>query len=127
METPADGQYGVGWYSAYGLPGSGGNIVMSAHETWNHMQGPFYALHKAQLGDEINVKMADGKTLTYKVISNRRYPVANMPMSDIIWPGIRPKNEEWLTLFTCGGRIEYDSSGFGEYLDRDVVVARRVS
>ncbi len=127
METPADGQYGVGWYPSYGLPGGGGNIVMSAHETWNHMQGPFYGLHKAELGDEITVKMADGKNITYKVISNRRYPVSSIPMNDIIWPDIRPKNEEWLTLLTCGGRIVYDSSGFGEYLDRDVVVARRVS
>lgn len=127
METPSDGQYGVGWYPDYGLPGSGGNIVMSAHETWNHQQGPFYGLHKAVLGDEINVKMADGKVLTYKVISNRRYQVDNIPMGQIIWPDIRPKGEEWLTLLTCGGRIVYNGDGFGEYLDRDVVVARRVS
>ncbi|MFA7249053.1 MAG: class F sortase, partial [Dehalococcoidia bacterium] len=126
MEAPDDGQYAVGWFPEYGMPGSGGNIVMTAHETWNHLQGPFYRLHRAALGDDIEVKMADGRTLLYKVISNRRYQVDDMPMGDIIWPGIRPQAEEWLTLITCGGRIVYGESGFGEYLDRDVVVARRM-
>ena len=127
MEAPEDGVYAIGWFPEYGKPGHGGNIVITAHETWNHMRGPFYGLNKAKLGDEIEVRQADGKTLVYKVISNKRYAVNNIPMGDIIWPGIRPSNEEWLTLLTCGGRIEYNSAGFGEYLDRDVVVARRVS
>jgi len=126
MEAPDDGVYAIGWYPEFGLPGAGGNIMITAHETWNHMQGPFYGLNKATLGDEIEVRMADGRTLVYKVISNKRYPVASIPMGDIIWPTIRPQNEEWLTLLTCGGRIVYSDGGFGEYLDRDVVVARRV-
>ena len=126
MQAPNDGVYATGWFPDYGLPGAGGNIVMTAHETWNHMQGPFYGMHKAALADEIEVKMADGRTLVYKVISNKRYQVDNIPMGDIIWPNIRPKNEEWLTLLTCGGRIVYGNNGFGDYLDRDVVVARRV-
>ncbi len=127
MQTPEDSSYAVGWYPEYGLPGAGGNVVMSAHETWNHMQGPFYGLHKAALGDVIQVKMADGRTLQYKVISNRRYAVDSIPTGDIIWPKIRPTGEEWLTMLTCGGRLVYNGNGFGEYLDRDVVVARRVS
>jgi len=126
MQAPDDGVYAVGWFPDYGLPGAGGNIVMTAHETWNHVQGPFYGLHKAGLGDDIEVKMADGKTIAYKVISNKRYKVDGIPMADIIWPKIRPQNEEWITLLTCGGEIVYGSNGFGEYLSRDVVVARRV-
>jgi sortase (surface protein transpeptidase) len=126
MQAPDDGTYAIGWFPEFGLPGAGGNPVITAHETWNHMQGPFYGLHKAALGDDVQVKMSDGRTLEYKVISNKRYQVDGMPMGDIIWPKIRPNNEEWLTLITCGGRIVYSGSGFGEYLDRDVVVARRV-
>jgi hypothetical protein len=95
MQAPDDGTYAIGWYPDFGLPGNGGNAVITAHETWNHMQGPFYGIHNAVLGDEINVKMADGRTLVYKVISNRRYQVDGMPMGDIIWPSIRPRNEEW--------------------------------
>ena len=126
MQAPDEGVYAIGWFPEYGVPGAGGNIVITAHETWNHMQGPFYGMNKAALGDEIEMRMTDGRTLVYKVISNKRYPVDGIPMGDIIWPKIRPQNEEWLTLLTCGGRIVYSANGFGDYLDRDVVVARRV-
>jgi hypothetical protein len=127
MEAPEDGVYAIGWYPQFGKPGHGGNIMITAHETWNHLQGPFYGLHKAKLGDVIEMHMADGTKLVYHVISNKRYKVDSIPMGEIIWPTIRPQNEEWLTLFTCGGEIVYGANGFGDYLDRDVVVARRMS
>ena len=39
----------------------------------------------------------------------------------------RPEGEEWITLITCGGRfVATQPNGLGEYLDRDVVVARRI-
>jgi hypothetical protein len=59
--------------------------------------------------------------MTYK-----RYDLNSLPMGEIINPKNRPFGESWITLITCGGRIVYDASGFGEYLDRDVVVARMV-
>jgi sortase (surface protein transpeptidase) len=125
METPHDASYAVGWYRTYDRPGPAGNVILSAHETWNHMQGPFYGLHVAQPGDELELRMATGAVYRYRVTTNTRYAVATMPMAEILWPTARSANDEWLTLITCGGRIEYDSSGFGEYLDRDVVVAVR--
>lgn len=127
MESPRDGSYAVGFYSDFDRPGTGGNSIFSAHETWNHLQGPFYQLNQAKAGDEVAVVMADGKQFRYRVFSNTRYQVDTMPMAEILWPSKRPPGEEWLTLFTCGGRIVYDNSGFGEYLDRDVVVAKRLS
>lgn len=127
MESPRDGSYAVGFYPDFDRPGSGGNAIFSAHETWNHFQGPFYQLGLAKVGEEIAVVMADGKMFRYRVFSNTRYEVDSMPMAEILWPKKRPAGEEWLTLLTCGGRIVYDSSGFGEYLDRDVVVAKRIS
>lgn len=127
MESPRDGSYAVGFYPDFDRPGTGGNAIFSAHETWNHFQGPFYQLNQAKSGDEIIILMADGKQIRYRVLSNTRYQVDTMPMAEIIWPSKRPPGEEWITLLTCGGRIVYDSSGFGEYLDRDVVVARRAS
>lgn len=126
MQAPADGSYAVGWYPEYGPPGVAGNAIFTAHESWNHLQGPFYSLHRAQEGDELTVVMADGLGYRYRVISKARYAVDTMPMSAILWPGVRPADEQWITLITCGGRIVYDASGFGEYLDRDVVVARRI-
>lgn len=127
MESPRDGSYAVGFYVDYDRPGTGGNSIFSAHETWNHFQGPFYQLKQAKAGDEVSVVMADGTQFHYRVVSNTRYEVSTIPMAEILWPSNRPAGEEWLTLLTCGGRIVYDSSGFGDYLDRDVVVAKRIS
>lgn len=127
MDTPADAQYAVGYYPYFKVkPGESGNAIFSAHETWQHMQGPFFALHYAQPGDEIYVQMTDGKEYRYQIVSYKRYEEKAMPMADIIDPKARPFGEAWLTMITCGGRIVYDSSGFGEYLDRDVVVAKLV-
>ncbi len=126
LPTPNDAMYRVGWYTDFGQPGAGGNSVFSAHETWNHYQAPFFHLAKAELGDEVAIDMADGRRLVYSVISNTRYEVTSIPMAAILWPPQRGA-DEWITLITCGGRIVYDErTGFGEYLDRDVVVARRV-
>ncbi len=128
MEAPDnDGSYAVGWYPDFSPPGVGGNAVFSAHETWAHMQGPFYFMHAAQAGDEIYLDMATGERFTYQVISTARYTVETIPMGEVLWPSNRPQAEQWITLITCGGRIEYHADGFGDYLDRDVVVLRRVS
>jgi sortase (surface protein transpeptidase) len=128
MDSPNDGSYAVGYYPDYStLPGESGNVIMSAHETWNHQQGPFYQMHKAKAGDEISIGMTDGSVYRYRVMSNTRYDVETIPMGEVIWPSKRAFGEQWLTLITCGGRIVYDASGFGEYLDRDVVIAKRVT
>lgn len=127
MQTPVDANYAVGYYPDFKVkPGESGNAIFSAHETWQHMQGPFYALHYAAVGDDIYVEMNDGKEFHYRVISYKRYEVKNMPMDQILNPKGRAFGEQWMTLITCGGRIVYDETGFGEYLDRDVVVAKLV-
>ena len=43
-----------------------------------------------------------------------------------MWPSDRPEAQEWLTLYTCGGEIIYGDRGFGDYLARDVLVAKWV-
>src|SRR5690606_39312568 len=63
MESPIDGSYAVGWYPPdsshqFGVPDEEGNLVFSAHETWNHMQGPFYYVHKARRSEERRVGQA---------------------------------------------------------------------
>jgi hypothetical protein len=127
MQSPIDGVYAVGWYPAFSAPGQPGNAVFSAHETWNHQRGPFYSLRNAAAGTEITIQMTDGRSFRFQVMTNRRYDLDDMPMAEILWPSARGAGEAWITLITCGGRIVYDSTGFGEYLDRDVVVARLVT
>ncbi len=128
MQSPIDGNYSVGFYPDFPKPGQSGNAIFSAHETWNHLQGPFYQVHQAKLGESIFVNMADGRTIRYQITSNIRYDINKMPMGEILNPSARKFGEEWITLITCGGRIVYDvTTGFGEYLDRDVFVAKRVA
>ena len=128
MEAPDhDGSYAVGWYSTFARPGEPGNAMFSAHETWNHYQGPFYWMYTAEIGDRLSLDMANGQRYTYQVISTARYTVDTIPMGDILYPANRPQSEEWITLITCGGSIVYGANGFGDYNDRDIVVMKRVS
>lgn len=132
MESPdADGNHAVGWYAPdsrwdFGTPGEIGNSVFSAHETWNHLQGPFYQVHEARIGDFIYLDLENGERRKYQIARVTRYPVGEMPMREVLWPSDRPEYEEWITLYTCGGEIVYDATGYGDYLARDVLVARWV-
>lgn len=128
MEAPDnDGSYAVGWYHSFAAPGEPGNAIFSAHETWNHYQGPFYWMYTAEIGDRLSLDMANGQRYTYEVISMARYTVDNIPMGEILYPPHRPQSEEWITLITCGGSIVYGANGYGDYIDRDIVVMKRVS
>jgi hypothetical protein len=48
-------------------------------------------------------------------------------MGEVIWPSDQPAAEEWITLITCGGTfVRTSEQGWGEYIHRDVVVARLI-
>jgi hypothetical protein len=131
LDTPRDAVNGVGWYYIYDKPGFGGNAVFAAHVNYNRKPGPFVNLANAKPGDQITVQMENGPAYVYEVFFFQRYYVNTMPMGDLIAGVVggqtRPEGEEWITLITCGGRfVANQPGGFGEYLDRDVVVARRV-
>ena len=126
MQSPTDGVHAIGWYPGLGKPGFGKNAIFAAHETWSNNPGPFYQLHRAAPGDAMTITMDDGTEYHYEVLSNTRYDAATIPMGEILQPPERPRDEEWITLITCGGRF-ISHGEFGEYLDRDVVVARRVT
>ncbi len=131
LDTPKDGVGKVGWYYIYEKPGWGGNALFAAHVNYNFKQGPFANLYKAKEKDQITIQMEGGPAYVYEVFYLKRYDVNTIPMGDLI-DGIldgvrRPEGEEWITLITCGGRFQQtQENGLGEYLDRDVVVARRV-
>jgi sortase (surface protein transpeptidase) len=128
MEAPDDGVRAVGWYNEWATPGAGGgNTVFSAHETWNLQRAPFYALNQLAVGDTLTVVMRSGAEYRYVVANNRRYLADAMPLGQIIWPSARPEAEEWATFITCGGRYVRTANGYFEYLERDVIVARRVA
>lgn len=127
LDTPHN-PHNTGWYTIYDKPGFGGNAVFSAHvDYFPNILGPFHKLSKTDLGDEIIVTMANGLEYHYKIIRKARYNVDSIPMGDLIWPQNKPAEVEWVTLITCGGEFRAtSSSGAGEYLQRDVVVAERI-
>lgn len=157
LDTPHDANNKIGWYHIYAVtnasgdaslhfegipdparvdnsthilkPGYGTNSVFSAHETWNFQAGPFKDLNRANPGDLVVVDMDDGAEYTYRIFSKQRYNVDTMPMGDLIWPKGRPADKEWITLITCGGDFipTPGGNGLGEYTQRDVVIAERIS
>ncbi|MXX18639.1 MAG: sortase [Dehalococcoidia bacterium] len=125
----------VGWYDIYDKPGFGTSSLFSAHKDWHpDIRGPFYALTELEDGDLVIVVMDDGREYVYEVFFQRRYVTGEMPMADLIWPHeaedeelLRPADEEWVTLITCGGDfIPTEDDGSGYYVHRDVVIARLV-
>ncbi len=126
----------VGWYHIYDKPGFGTSSLFSAHKDWaaDNIRGPFYALTELKAGDLVIVVMDDGREYVYEVFFQQRYVTGDLPMHDLIWPHeaeneelLRPAEEEWVTLITCGGDfIPTEPDGSGYYVHRDVVIARLV-
>jgi hypothetical protein len=132
METPKD-PHNTGWYyepetpDRWDRPGWGGNAVFSAHvDYWPDIVGPFSRLAETKPGDRIHVVMEDGTRYVYEAVTNTQYDADTIPMGEIIDPPERPAGEEWVTLITCGGTFVRGPQGWGEYLHRDVVVAKLV-
>ena len=126
----------VGWYDIYDKPGFGTSSLYSAHKDyWPNIRGPFYALTELEAGDQIVVVMDDGREYVYEVFFKERYTKDSIPMYDLIWPHkarnpelLRPEDEEWIALYTCGGDfVETTERGAGYYIHRDVVIARLVN
>ena len=125
----------VGWYDIYDKPGFGTSSLYSAHKDYYpDILGPFHKLTDLQAGDLVVVVMDDGREYVYEVFLQERYVAGEVPMADLIAPHeaenpdlLRPADEEWVVLITCGGDfVELEEDGPGYYVHRDVVIARLV-
>ena len=106
------------WPGLGGVPGKGGNVVMAGHVDYIRY-GPavFWRLHELEVGDTIEIQMADGTTATYKVEFNKQ-----LDASAADWtPIVEATADESITLITCGGQFEA-----GHYNNRQIVWGRRV-
>jgi len=98
--------------------GFGGNAIFSGHVDYIHY-GPavFWDLDKLKPGDEVDVRLADGITYHYAVVSNGKSAV-----DDIRWDQVfGVDGHDAVTLLTCAG--SWDGH---EYSDRRIVRAERV-
>ena len=129
LDVPSD-PLKVGWYGIFDRPGWLGNAIFSAHvDYWPDIRGPFYDLSRLDPGDEVVVVMDNRQEYRYRVFRKQRYDATTIPMGNLISAADKPTEAEWITLITCGGRFRayLDGGGPGEYLDRDVVIAERIS
>ncbi|MBI5947795.1 MAG: class F sortase [Chloroflexi bacterium] len=114
LDVPSDPRT-VAWYDFTGRPGAPGNAVFSGHLDWKDY-GPavFWRLKDLVPGDVIEVVLKDGSTVAYTVASAKSYPVAEVPMAEVVAQTVSRS----ATFITCGG-----SFSAGEYSHRLVVRA----
>jgi sortase (surface protein transpeptidase) len=97
-----------------------GSAVILGHV--DSVNGPavFDRLVDLKVGDRVTVKLADGKTVHFKVIGLREYSKKNFPEKLVY--GSRPYSA--LQLVTCGGLFDSQTH---HYLSNIVVFTKLVS
>jgi len=119
MDVP-DGPEDVAWYNFTARPGMAGNAVLSGHLDYhNYGAAVFWRLKELSEGDMVEVRLADGSVLRYRVSLKLSYDARMAPVSEIVGP----TSKEVVTLITCGGTFD---SGSRNYSNRLVVRAERI-
>jgi sortase A len=115
MEIP-DLPNTVGWYRHGPAPLEAGTTVIAGH--LDDLNGPsvFYRLGQLGPGQEIELTMASGETVSYVVRAQVRYPFDAVPASEVY----RRDGPHELALLTCAG--VFDRS-VGRYTETLVVYA----
>ena len=123
-EVPSSGAE-VGWYNYSGRPGSGSNVVISGHVTWNKRAAVFWRLGELQEGELIRLTTEGGGQLVYQVTANLLVDPSDPESVRLIYP----TDTEMLTLVTRRGTFNRDASARfgGQYTHRTVVQAKPVS
>lgn len=116
MEAP-DRPEEVAWYDFTALPGEGSNVVLAGHVDFAGV-GPavFWDLWRVQVGDIVELQLADGRVVRYRVSGLETVEEATAPVERIVGP----TPMERLTLITCAGNY---NPATGRYDQRLIVVA----
>ncbi|MCS5719909.1 class F sortase [Herbiconiux sp. CPCC 205763] len=118
IEPPTD--FGsAGWYRDGVVPGQLGPAVIAGHI--DSVVGPavFYDLVKLTPGDTVQVELADGSTVAFRVDRSIQVPKNDFPTEAVYGP----TPDAQLRLVTCGGTFD-DASG--HYVDNVVVFATKI-
>lgn len=114
MDVP-DNVTDVAWYEHGPSPGESGSAVLAAHvDLRNQGPGVFFDIGELQPGDLIEVSFDDGSQQSFEVTATATYPKVELPL-DAVFSRSGPAV---LTLITCGGVFDPDSSRY----DSNVVV-----
>ncbi len=115
MQDPT-GPWVVSWYKETGRLGvPEENVVVAGHvDYWNVGPAVFYNVGNLAEGDIVDMTGEDGSTYRYAVQWVELYDADNAPIQDIVGG----TGETSLTMITCGGTFDYQTS---QYLSRTVV------
>ena len=108
----------VGWYQYGPAPGaaSGSAVLVGHRDSRTQGRGALYDLGAVHLGDQIRVRLSNGRTLTYRVVERRLYLKQGLLWATFFTGQGPPR----LTVITCGG--DYIASR-GGYQDNLIVTA----
>jgi hypothetical protein len=121
----------IAWYPRFGHPSQPAqDALFAAHINYfGYGNGPFAHLQNAQVGETLELILADGTDYTYTIETVQLIPLSvldNGGMEDVVYPPLDSYHQR-VTLLSCGGDfVPYnDGSGAGEYTSRVVVTAER--
>lgn len=91
----------TGWYKYGPAPGESGSAVIAGHvNNGLGLSGVFEHLGDLEVGDDIYIERADGKTVHFVVTGSRVYPYTDAP-AEVIF---NPTGSVRLNLITCEGK-----------------------
>ncbi len=112
MRLP-DQPWVLGWYRFGGTPGArSGSAVLAGHlDSLDYGVGPLVGLRDVEPGDPIEITLANGRHLVYKVTGLHHYDRESLP-AELFATGGPPV----LRIITCGGSYDADSGGYQQNL-----------
>jgi sortase (surface protein transpeptidase) len=106
----------AGWFAAGPAPGERGPALIAGHRDSKTGPAVFYRLGELRRGDLIDVGLAGGREVRFRVQEVRRFPKDQFPAE----AAYGPTPDRALRLVTCGGAYVRSAGG---YQDNVVVFA----
>jgi sortase (surface protein transpeptidase) len=103
LKTPRN-VWDTAWYDGSSKPGDKvGAALIMGHVSGPTNGGVFYNLYRVTDGDEINVTLGDGTTLTYTIVGKEEVPADSIEMTKYLIS--RDVDKAGLTIMTCAGEF----------------------
>lgn len=107
VEVPTDFQL-PGWYRLGTAPGQLGSAVILGHVDSYRGPAVFFRLQHLQVGDEVEVTLADGAIARFAVTEMATYPKAQFPAEQVYGS----QGTSALVLVTCGGEFDSEARSY---------------
>lgn len=96
------------WYKLGPVPGAPGPAVILGHVDGQHRQGIFARLKELSAGDRVNIKLTNGRQVSFVVTAREEVPKAAFPTDKVYGDTNGPE----LRLITCGGTFDHAAHSY---------------